>query len=76
LRRVRLLEKHDAIPGDENDARETAVHLRPRNGVEPLATLRRSRCGHRRGREEEQQYSDQGTSASAVRSAAVTTDLA
>jgi hypothetical protein len=49
--------------------------LRLRNSVEPRATLRRRRCGHRRGREEEQR-SDQGTRASAVRIAAVTTDLA
>ena len=72
--RVRLLKKHDAVFRYQNDARETAVGLRPRNSIEPRATLRRRRCGHRRGREEEQRP-DQGTRASAVRIAAVTTDL-
>jgi hypothetical protein len=76
LGRVRLLEEHDAILRHENDARETAVDLRPRNCIEPLATLRRRGLGDRRGREEEQQCPDQGTRASAVRIAAVTTDLA
>jgi len=76
LRRVRLLEKHDAVLRHENNARETAVGLRPRNGVEPRATLRRRGCGHSADREKEQECPYQGTSATAVRIAAVTTDLA
>ena len=76
LGRVRLLEKHHAIPRYQNDSRETAVGLSPRNGVEPLATLCRRGCGHYRAGEEEQQRADQSTRASAVRIAAVTTDLA
>jgi hypothetical protein len=50
--------------------------LRPRNGVEPRATLRRRGCGHSADREKEQECPYQGTSATAVRIAAVTTDLA
>lgn len=76
LGRVRLLEKHDAVLRYENDARETAISLRPRNGIEPRAALRRRGWGHGRGREEEQQRPDQSTRASAVRIAAVTTDFA
>jgi hypothetical protein len=50
--------------------------LGARNRIETRATLRRRGRGHCRGREKEEQRTDQGTRASAVRIAEVNTDLA